>query len=56
MIESVQIKALALLILKDVVILAKCREFCQDHVSSCTSSHNILVLNSEFEIVPLEML
>ena len=55
MIENVQIKASAMLIPKDVVILAKYRKCCQDPVRSCIL-HNILVLNSEFEIVPLERL
>ena len=53
MTENVQIKASALLIPKDVVILARCRKFCQDPARSCIL-HNVLVLNSEFEIVPLE--
>ena len=55
MIENVQIKASTLLIPKDVVILAWCRKLCQDPVK-CYILHNILVLNSEFEIVPLETL
>ena len=52
MIENVKIKASALLIPKDVVIFARCRKFCQDPVRCCIL-HNILALNSEFEIVPL---
>ena len=55
MIENVQIKASTLLIPKDVVILAMCGKFCQDPVR-CRMLHNILVLNSEFEIVHLEKL
>ena len=55
MIENVEIKALTLLIPKDVVIPAWCRKFCQNPVR-CRIVHNILVLNSEFEIVPLERL
>ena len=55
MIENVQIKASTLLIPKDVVILARCRKFCQDPVRCCIL-HNILVLNYEFEIVLLESL
>ena len=55
MIENVQIKASTLLIPKDVVILAWCRKFCQDPVRCCIL-HNVLVLNSEFEIVSLERL
>ena len=55
MIENVQIKASTLLIPKDGVILARCRKVCQDPVRCCIL-HNILVLNSEFEIVPLERL
>ena len=55
MIENVQIKASTLLIHKDVVILARCRKFCQDPVRCCILD-NILVLNYEFEIVPLERL
>ena len=55
MIENVQMKASALLIPKDVVTLAMRRKFCLDPVRSC-SLHNILVLKTEFEIVPLERL
>ena len=55
MIENVQIKASTLLIPKDVVILAWCKKFCQDPVRCCIL-HNIVVLNYEFEIVPLETL
>ena len=35
MIENVQIKASTLLIPEDVVILARCRKFCQDPVRCC---------------------
>ena len=55
MVENIQIKASTLLIPKDMAILALCRKFCQDPVRCCIL-HNILVLNSEFEIVPLEKL
>ena len=51
MVENVQIKAL--LIPKNVVILAGYRNFCQDPLRFC-NLHSILVLNSEFEIVPLD--
>ena len=55
MIENVQIKASTLLIPIDAVILAGCRTFFQNPVRCCIL-HNILVLNSEFKIVPLERL
>ena len=55
MIENGQIKASTLLIPKDVAILAWCRKFCQDPVRCCIL-HYILVLNYEYEIVPLEKL
>ena len=55
MIENVQIRASTLLSPKDVVILAGCSKFCQ-HPVRCYILHNILVLHSEFEIVPLERL
>ena len=55
MIENVQIKLSTLLIPKYVVNFARCRNLCQDPVRCCIL-YNILLLNSEFEIVPLERL